>query len=92
MGAAARPYAQAADHVLLPSAGDLGAAHAELAPLLTPAVLDGATRAVPDRWLADEPGFASPDEVRAACVDVLADRLAQPDAWVPALEAARASL
>jgi hypothetical protein len=38
---------------------------------------------VPDLWLVDEDGFASPDEVRAAYVRVLTERLAARDVWQP---------
>lgn len=88
--AAARPYAQVADHVLLPVAASITAADARLAPLLTASALAEAAAAVPDEWLADEPGFAAPDEVRAAYAEILGERLARPDLWVAPLEDARA--
>lgn len=87
-----RPYEQAAEHVLLPFAGDLRATDARLAGRLTSEVLAAAVAAVPDEWLRDEPGFTAPDEVRAAYVRVLGERLARRDAWLPALEVARADL
>jgi hypothetical protein len=85
-----RPYAQAADHVLLGVAGSLEAAYADLAPRVTEALLREATDAVPDVWLADEPGFAAPEDVRDAYVEVLLARLAARSSWLPALEVARA--
>ena len=54
--------------------------------------LDEALGLVPDGWLADEPGFGSPDDVRAAYAEVLAARLAQPQAWLTAVEVARADV
>ena len=44
---------------------------------------------VPDKWLRDEPGFESPQEVRSAYVDYLSARLTDPRAWARALEEAR---
>ena len=84
-----RPYVAARDHVLLPFAGELPNADAELAPLLTPDVLHGALKLVPDEWLEDEPGFEDSEGVRAAYVEYLTDRLAEPRPWVRALEDAR---
>lgn len=90
--AALRPYDLVAEHVLLPAAGTITAAHVQLAPAFTLNVLRNAAAVVPDAWLADEPGFTSPDEVRAAYVEVLSERLAQAAAWVPPLEDARVQL
>ena len=90
--AAVRPYGQIDEHVLLPVAGPIPAVDAELAARLGRDVLASAAAAVPDEWLGDDPKFATPDEVRAAYVDVLTQRLARRDAWVPQLEAARARL
>lgn len=60
---AARPY-DASDHVLTPFAPDVAAAAAELAPKVTEDLLAEVTAEIPDAWLADEPGFESPDELR----------------------------
>jgi hypothetical protein len=90
--AATRPYDQVDEHVLLPFADPIGAADEALAGLLTEEAVRAATGVIPDEWLADEPGFAAPDEVRDAYVEVLAGRLERRDAWVPGLEAARARL
>jgi hypothetical protein len=87
--AGARAYDHVGEHVLLPAAGDLGAADARLAPLLDEQALWAATRPVPDEWLAGEPGFDGPDDVRAAYVEVLAQRLASRSSWVPPLQAAQ---
>ncbi|GAA1181243.1 hypothetical protein GCM10009608_16560 [Pseudonocardia alaniniphila] len=85
-----RPF-DATDHVLLGCTPDLDAADAALAPRITPELLQGAVDAVPDRWLADEPGFAGPDDVRAAIVaQVLARRDAR-EAWLPGVKAAAAA-
>ncbi|MCX4861997.1 DUF4996 domain-containing protein [Streptomyces canus] len=60
---AARPY-DASDHVLKPFAPDVAAAAAELAPRVTEDLLAEVTAEIPDAWLAGEPGFESPDELR----------------------------
>jgi len=62
---AARPY-DASDHVLRPFAPDVTAAAAGLAPRVTEDLLAEVTAEIPDAWLADEPGFATPDELRKA--------------------------
>ncbi|MET8080522.1 HipA family kinase [Streptomyces sp. NPDC005303] len=62
---AARPY-DASDHVLKPFAPDLATAAAELAPRVTEDLLAEVTAEIPDAWLADEPGFGTPDELRRA--------------------------
>ncbi|KUN57877.1 hypothetical protein AQJ46_44995 [Streptomyces canus] len=60
---AARPY-DASDHVLKPFAPDVAAATAELAPRVTEDLLAEVTAEIPDAWLAGEPGFESPDDLR----------------------------
>jgi hypothetical protein len=84
-----RPYAAARDHVLLPFAGEIPAADAALAPLLTPETIREVVDLVPEEWLAGEPGFASAEGVRSAYVAYLTARLEEPRAWVRALEEAR---
>jgi hypothetical protein len=89
-GWVSRPY-DAADHVLLGSAPDLDAADAELAPRITEDLLRGVTALVPDRWLADEPGFDGPAAVRAAYVSQLTARRDARDGWLPGVRAAIAA-
>ncbi|MFF8653672.1 HipA family kinase [Streptomyces huasconensis] len=62
---------------------DMAAADAELAPLVTESVLRDIVGLVPDAWLADEPGFTSPDEVREAYVGHLLARARSSAAWLP---------
>jgi hypothetical protein len=90
-GAATKPYATAADHVLLPVAGPLPAAHAALAPRITGELLDDVLARVPDEWLAPAEGLDSPDDVRAAYADVLLARAADPSPWLDAVEVTRAA-
>lgn len=84
--ASQRPFAAARDHVLLPFAGSISEADADLAPLLTNDVLNAIVDLIPEQWLADEPGFGSADEVRSAYVAYLSNRLREPRTWVGALE------
>lgn len=62
---------------------DVRAADAELAPKVTGELLRDIVAEVPDAWLADEPGFATPDEVRDAYVRYLAARARASEAWLP---------
>ncbi|MGI5424437.1 HipA family kinase [Streptomyces sp. CA-179760] len=62
---AARPY-DASDHALAPFAPDVAAAAAELAPQVTEELLAEVTARIPGAWLADEPGFDTPDDLRQA--------------------------
>lgn len=70
-----RPY-DASDHALAPFGPDVASAAAELAPRVTRELLAEAAADVPDAWLAGEPGFATPDEVRDAYVATLLARAA----------------
>ena len=79
---AGRPY-DAADHVLAAQATQLDAADRELAPRVDEVMLREVTGLVPDEWLADEPGFDGPDEVRDAYVAHLLARLDAPRACLP---------
>ncbi|MGP4001258.1 HipA family kinase [Streptomyces sp. 8N706] len=73
--AAGKPY-DASDHVLASFGPDLAAATADLAPRVTEELLAEAAADVPDEWLADEPGFDTPDALRRAYVETLAERAA----------------
>ena len=84
-----RPFAAARDHVLLPFAKTILEADAALAPQLTPDVLRKIVGLVPDEWLGKEPGFEDTAAVRAAYLEFLTSRLAEPREWVSALEEAR---
>ena len=79
-----RPY-DASDHVLAGAAPPQARADADrdLAPRVTRALLAEVLALVPDVWLADEPGFAGPDDVRAAYVEHLAQRVDGQRAWAP---------
>ncbi|WP_330456561.1 hypothetical protein OIB37_06450 [Streptomyces sp. NBC_00820] len=72
---AARPY-DACDHALARFAPDVAAAAAELAPRVTEDLLAEVTAQIPDAWLADEPGFDTPDDLRRAYARPLLARAA----------------
>ncbi|MEU3985635.1 HipA family kinase [Streptomyces sp. NPDC026672] len=72
---AARPY-DASDHALAGFSPDVAAAAAELAPLVTGALLDEVTAEIPDAWLTGEPGFDTPDDLRRAYARPLLARAA----------------
>ncbi|SNX56880.1 hypothetical protein SAMN06272735_1335 [Streptomyces sp. TLI_55] len=72
---AARPY-NAADHALARFAPDLASAAADLAPRVTEDLLAEVTAEIPDAWLADEPGFDTPDDLRRAYARPLLARAA----------------
>ncbi|MFI6348275.1 HipA family kinase [Streptomyces sp. NPDC050560] len=62
---------------------DTGAADAQLAPLVTEALLREVAELVPDGWLTGEDGFAGPGELRDAYVPHLAARARASEAWLP---------
>jgi hypothetical protein len=57
---AERPFAQIAQHVLLPNAGSILEAHQRLAPLVHRALLEEVVALVPVEWLSED---AAPDYV-----------------------------
>ncbi|MEE1836569.1 HipA family kinase [Streptomyces sp. SP17KL33] len=70
---AAKPY-DAADHALARFGPDVASAAAEFAPLVTEDLLAEVTAEIPDVWLADEPGFETPDALRRAYAQPLLAR------------------
>ncbi|MEU4034970.1 HipA family kinase [Streptomyces collinus] len=62
---------------------DTRAADAELAPRVTEDLLRGIAAEVPDAWLAEDAGFASPDDVRDAYVAYLLARVRLSPQWLP---------
>jgi hypothetical protein len=77
-----RPY-DVSDHVLSGQATCRAEADAELATAVTTELLTDVLALVPDVWLDDEPGFASPADVRAAYVEHLGRRAAAHERWRP---------
>lgn len=73
----------ASTHVLRDVASGTGAAHERLSPTITSELLAGVVDAVPDGWLEQAPGLDTPRAVRAAYVEHLLARVANPTAWLP---------
>ena len=86
---ARRPLATIRDHVLLPFAGPLAAAHERLAPRVTAELLADIVEAVPDAWLSLPTAVGDPAGQRDAYVRYLRTRLAAREALVDAIEDAR---
>ncbi len=80
--AATKPY-DASDHVLKEFARARAEAGEELAILVDRPLLEAVVTAVPEEWLADEPGFETADDVRAAYVDHFLRRVAAREVWQP---------
>jgi hypothetical protein len=80
----ARQPFDASKHVLRDVAGDPSARGPELAAALTQQALIAVLDDVPDEWLEPTPWLADPPAVRAAYLDLLTARLANPAAWLPA--------
>ena len=88
---ARRPFAQIADHVLLPFASSIAAADERLAPQVTEALLRDLVDSLPDDWLAPEPGLDTPDAHRTAYLTYLVTRLEARAAFVAEADRARAA-
>jgi hypothetical protein len=87
--AVTRPLRDGDQHVLLPVAGRLDEADAELAPQVTGELLQTLLHLVPDDWLVDDVVFPTAEQARAAYVDLMLRRLAARDSWLAPLEATR---
>jgi hypothetical protein len=85
----ASPFLQIKDHVLLRWADTIREADADLAPALTPEVLEEIVALIPDDWLTGE-RFTSVGEHRQAYRDWLLRRLQAPREWVEEALRARA--
>jgi hypothetical protein len=86
---AQRPLDTIADHVLLPFASSLEAAHERLAPLVNERVLRAIVGLVPDAWLLPHPIAGDASAQREAYVAYLLRRVATPAALVDAIEGVR---
>ncbi len=82
---AARPFTAIRDHVLLPRATALAAAHARLLPQVDDDTVAGIVAALPDDWLAADTARPSPAAQRDAYRDYFHQRLQQASRWLPAL-------
>jgi HipA-like protein len=86
---ARRPLDTIADHVMLPFAASLDAAHARLAPLVTEPLLRAIAGLVPGEWLLPQPIAGDSATQRDAYVAYLLERVATPAALVDAIEGLR---
>jgi HipA-like protein len=86
---ARRPLDTIVDHVMLPFASSLDAAHARLAPLVTEPLLRAIVELVPDAWLLPHPIAGDSTAQRDAYVAYLLERVATPAALVDAIEGLR---
>ncbi len=73
--AAARPFTQVKDHVLLPWATQLDAVDETFRTLITPGQIEGVVSLIPAGWLADAAAGESPESARRAYMDFLKTRL-----------------
>lgn len=86
------PFQLIKDHVLLAQSGDIAAADAELAPLMTGDVMNATLEAVPDELLAEpsiKVDFATPAEARDRYASYLTLRAESPRAFVDEAISAR---
>ena len=88
--AAPRPFAQVAQHVLLPQATDLAAADADARARLTPDRIRAIIDLIPDDWFRPEEG--SPTEQRDVYFQFLTTRLAESARFVQPANDARTAL
>ena len=86
---ARRPLPTISDHVLLPYASSLEAAHERLAPRATDDLLGSIVTLVPDAWLLPHPTVGSADEQRDAYVRYLGTRVAARTALTTSIEELR---
>jgi len=86
---ARRPLDTIAEHVLLPYASSIAAAHDRMAPKVTETALRDIVALVPDRWLEPVPTIGGPHELREAYVRYLLTRVATRAALVDSIEVLR---
>ncbi|NIG57479.1 HipA family kinase [Chitinophaga sp. Cy-1792] len=89
---AVRPFAQIANHVLLPQATEIAAADAAFRPVLTPERIRGIVDLIPDVWITPNDWEESPDEVRNVYYEFLTTRIASSEIFVKAAQDARETL
>jgi hypothetical protein len=87
-----RPFVQIKDHVLLPLAGELDKADAELRMLLTPEKIKAIVDAIPDTWLYDKDCNETPGEKREVYFNFIINRIAHSALFVNEANHARKSL
>lgn len=83
------PFPLIKDHVLLPYANRIREVDAGLAARLNPELIGDLVSLIPESWLGNEPGFATPQDQRRAYANYLLNRLEPPRAFVEAAWHAR---
>jgi hypothetical protein len=83
-------FPQIREHVLLPFAGQVMKADAELSRRVTPELIGQVLRLVPDEWLTHDSPFTEADEARAAYADYLTGRIDAPRGFAEEADSARA--
>ena len=86
---ARRALTTLSDHVMLPFASPLGAAHDRLAPLVTEDLVRSIAALVPDAWLLPHPAVGVAADQRDAYVRYLRTRVASRAALVESIEELR---
>jgi hypothetical protein len=88
---AANPFPMIKDHVLLHRASALAEVDEKMRSLLTTDELSGIVQAIPDSWLADDPGFVDQAAQREAYLKFLQLRVQASGAFVQEAIRARSS-
>jgi hypothetical protein len=92
MEQAVKPFALAANHVLLPQASMLTEVDQEVKTLLTPQTIKNIVSLIPDDWLMIDAPFETPALHREAYVQFLETRLAHSEIFVKDAQHARTTL
>ncbi|MBV8252671.1 MAG: aminotransferase class I and II [Chitinophaga sp.] len=89
---AVRPFAQIANHVLLPQATELDTVNKAFRAILTPARIRGIVNLIPDVWVTNGDWEETPDQVREVYYEFLTTRITSSDIFVKAAQDARETL
>jgi hypothetical protein len=90
-GRSRSPFAQVAQHILLPFAGPIPAADVRAKALLTPDLITTIVDLIPDVWIDTTPAVDRPIGTRQDYIDFLTRRLDASSAFVEEAERARTS-
>ena len=72
------PFPMIKDHVLLPFAGALQEVDSKMIPRVTPDIIDGIVKLIPDAWLVGNPSSGAGGQHRDAYIEYLLSRLESP--------------
>ena len=87
-----KPFVQIKDHVLLPQAGELDKADIFMKENISPDKIQAVVALIPDSWLINEGGTATPADKRMVYSNFLINRLNQSAVFVNEARHARESL